>query len=272
MVGSTESYDRVKDRMLMAGVILANYLKNPIILPNHNYMSQAIGKAIEVRIEGAKLIFKIQFAETDLGKEWYYLYANKYMNASSIGFDPSEYTLNSMGGYDFTKWELLELSLVTIPCNPEAIQRAYEDGHISKSLYESIKKEDGEEMTSEEIKALMGDALKPITEKVKGLEENKIKADEQLTAKNLEIVTLTAKIKELEDKVVKSGATLSKSTVDALTNVVEGIKEHAGTLAKFIKDCSQKEDDGGDDSKEYSADEIQKLIKEKLESTLKEGK
>lgn len=142
MTGSTEDFDRVGDRMLMSGVMLDNYLKNPVILANHNYGDSekptCIARSLDTRVQGKQLAFKIQFAETDNAKDWFYLYANKYMNASSIGFNPIKYEPNDQGGYDYTMWELLELSLVAVPCNPNAIQNAYRGGHISKSMYEFI--------------------------------------------------------------------------------------------------------------------------------------
>jgi HK97 family phage major capsid protein/HK97 family phage prohead protease len=42
------------------------------------------------------------------------------VRAVSIGFQPIEYTQLKDGGYKFTKWKWVELSLVTIPANSEA--------------------------------------------------------------------------------------------------------------------------------------------------------
>jgi hypothetical protein len=38
----------------------------------------------------------------------------------SVGFDPIEVEPNGKGGYNFNKWELLELSIVSVPANPGA--------------------------------------------------------------------------------------------------------------------------------------------------------
>ena len=144
MIGSTEDTDRAGDSMKMNGVQLGNYLKNPVILANHCYgcdeKPTVIGRALDVRIDGTQLIFKIQFAETGNAKDWFYLYANGFMNASSIGFNPIKYEPNDNGGYDYTEWELLELSLVAVPCNPNAVQRAFAEGKISKSFESQIIK------------------------------------------------------------------------------------------------------------------------------------
>lgn len=270
MVGATEDFDRAGDRMLMSGVIIDNYLKNPIILPNHDRGSQSIGKAIDVKVVGSKLVFKIQFADTELGREWFYLYANKYMNASSIGFIGLEYTPNNQGGYDYTKWELLELSLVTVPCNPNAIQRALTEGHISKALFNLIKNEsEVEDMGKEELEALIS---KSIENKVKDLEK---KHTETLAAKVKEIEGLNAKIKELEGVTTKSGASLSKATVATLTKACEGITSHVKSISDMCNNINTQGTDGdgdqGDTAKDYSDEEIQKLVEENIEKILKEA-
>ena len=110
----------------MSGCRLENFLKNPIVLANHSYGEDekptVIGKAVDVYVEGKELIFKIKFAETANAQDWYYLYANGFMNASSIGFNSIKSHPNDRGGYDYLEWELLEISLVSVPCNQNALQ------------------------------------------------------------------------------------------------------------------------------------------------------
>lgn len=48
----------------------------------------------------------------------------KLVAAVSIGFSPVEYSYMDDGGIHFTQWEWLELSLVTIPANSEAVLNA----------------------------------------------------------------------------------------------------------------------------------------------------
>lgn len=177
IIGSTEDADRIGDRMFMSGVNLDNYKKNPVILANHEQSAgekpTVIGKALEVKVDNNQLIFKIQFANTENAKDWYHLYANGFMKASSIGFNPIKAKPNKFGGYDYLEWELLELSLVSIPCNPNAIRHAFEQGSITKSMYNIINKEDNMEkekiedtVVEEEVKAACGEE-----EEVKATEE-----------------------------------------------------------------------------------------------------
>jgi hypothetical protein len=276
MIGSDESFDRVGDKMYMAGADLTNYLCNPVIIANHNYgyteKPSVIGRSLDVKIVGSKMIFKIQFAETDNGKEWFYLYSNKYMNASSIGFIPKEYKPNDQGGYDFTKWELLELSMVAVPCNPNAVQRAYEDKKISKALFDLINRNESEveNMTSKEVEALIG---KSVDEKVKGMET---KHASELEAKVKEIEELNTKVKDLEGQVAaKAGAALSKSTVATLTKCCEGITAHVKDITDMCNVVDTQETDGdGDngDTKDYTEEEIQKMVADNIEKMMKEAK
>ena len=277
MIGSDESYDRVGDKMLMNGAVLSNYLKNAVIIANHNYgyaeKPTVIGRALDVKVVGSQMIFKVQFAETNNGKEWFYLYSNKYMNASSIGFIPLEYKPNEKGGYDFTSWELLELSLVAVPCNPNAVQRAFKDGKISKGLYEEIKKNETEveNMKVEEVKALIA---KTVEDTVKPLET---KHAEEIAAKVKEIEGLTTQIKDLKESVeIKAGTTHSKATIATITKACEGITTHVKALKALVDTSNNQETDGegdaGDTAKDYTAEEIQKMVSDKVEKLIKEAK
>jgi hypothetical protein len=44
------------------------------------------------------------------------------LRAASIGFLPIEPESNGQGGFRFTKWQLLEWSLVAVPANPDAVR------------------------------------------------------------------------------------------------------------------------------------------------------
>jgi len=273
MIGSDESYDRVGDKMYMSGADLTNYKNNPVIIANHNYgyteKPSVIGRALDVSIIGSKMIFKIQFAETDNGKEWFYLYSNKYMNASSIGFIPKEYKPNDQGGYDFTKWELLELSMVAVPCNPNAVQRAFDEGKISKAFFDEINKnneEDIENMKVEEVQALIDKAVESKVGDIKKTHET------ELAAKTAEITKLSEQIKDLEGNFEKGGASHSKATVDAVTKACDGISTHVKALQDMVSKSQDDTEPDGDEAKDYSEEEIQKMVAENFKKMMKEAK
>ncbi len=151
MIGSTEAIDRDGEVLSMDGWDLKNFKKNPVVLEGHNYGEPAIGRA-KVSIKDRKMVFKIEFPpegvhpRADLFKK---LYKLGFMKASSVGFIPKDWV---MGDGDktprrtFTKQELLEISLVTVPSNPEAllnekgIKDAREKGQFSDVNFEQLTK------------------------------------------------------------------------------------------------------------------------------------
>lgn len=120
LVGSTGALDRHGETINPKGWVLDNFMLNPVILFGHDYYSLPIGKAINVYQTGDKLKFDIQFAPSAMGIEVFNLLKEKYLNASSVGFLPIEWGKEGQK-YTYMKQELLELSIVPVPANPEAV-------------------------------------------------------------------------------------------------------------------------------------------------------
>ena len=143
MVGSTDTVDRDNEVIEQGGWDLSAYKHNPVILPAHNYMMPSIGKAISVSVQGGKLMFKIRFPDEGifpLADIYRKLYRGGFMKASSVGFRAIEWIDGRTAEFrrKFTKVELYELSLVSVPCNPDAvvqnsvaIERAAKGGALS---------------------------------------------------------------------------------------------------------------------------------------------
>lgn len=226
MTGSTEDADRVGDVIKMSGVDLTNYKKNPVILFNHDY-DKIIGKALDVSIVDSKLVFKIQFADTSLGKEVYYLLKHGYMNASSIGFVGKEYEPNDFGGLTFTKVEILELSIVSVPCNPNALVQ--------------LRKDFNEKRVSENMFKELG-----------GTMENVTKAGKTLSKKNLD--TIKEAIKLLQG--------LVDEEVEEEDKPEEEEKEKSADTSKEDETDENKEEDKKQEEevKSFSNEEIIKEI------------
>ena len=272
MIGSTEDVDRSGDRMSVSGVKLENYLKNPIILANHNYghgteVPTVIGRALAVNILANQLVFKIQFAETKNALEWFYLYSEGYMKASSIGFIPLERKPNDKGGYDFTSWELLELSLVTVPDNPNAVARAFDKGLISKSLFDQMHNEvipeSKKEVTKVDEEQMKAAVALAVTEAIKGIPTPHDYTAELKVATD-KIIELDTALKAIPVKEEKVGAAISGATASIILKSVEGIMGHCKSLSDLIA-----KDDTIDEGKEYSDEEIQKAVEEQLAIAMK---
>jgi HK97 family phage prohead protease len=130
-IASTANPDRYGDVINQAGWSLAKYRKNPVILLNHNANQLPIGKG-EVDVIDGQLMVDIEFDMDDpIAAEVARKTKDGFMGAVSVGFNPIESTPRSMlskespyygkRGEYFERAELLEISIVTIPANGEAV-------------------------------------------------------------------------------------------------------------------------------------------------------
>lgn len=131
VVGSSGAIDRHGESLNPNGWSLTNYMSNPVILFGHDYRSLPIGKALRVWVENDSLMFTIKFADTPMGNEVFQLFADEMLNAFSVGFIPVKW--DETGEFTYAEMELLELSVVTVPANPEALAKV-------KSVEEMIAK------------------------------------------------------------------------------------------------------------------------------------
>ena len=121
VIASDPTLDRTKDVMKPEGVVLDNYRENPIVLASHDPRSP-IGTAA-VAVKNNRVEALIDFAPKGVSvkaDEYCGLAKAGVLRAVSVGFDPIDFEPNKSGGYDFNKWELMELSLVSVPANPGA--------------------------------------------------------------------------------------------------------------------------------------------------------
>ncbi len=150
-VGSDETEDRAGDILRVAGWDTKEYMKNPVFLFAHNYRDLPVGKAIDVNPDlGSKqLRFKIQFPSADeyaFGNTVYKMYRGGYIRAVSVGFKPiaseerRDANNNLMMGRDYTKQQLLELSAVSVPCNPNALMTGVGKGEFSDAEVSELVK------------------------------------------------------------------------------------------------------------------------------------
>lgn len=127
---SDETTDRMGDVVSVNGWVLANFKKNPIALFGHS-SSFPIGTWENIRVEGKKLVARLKLAQKGTSAridELISLVEQGILRAVSVGFDPLESEpIDPKRPYDgrrYTKQELLESSLVSVPANPAALQLA----------------------------------------------------------------------------------------------------------------------------------------------------
>ena len=130
MVASTPGLDRDNDRVLPMGAKLDNFLKNPVLMYGHNYRDPwaLIGKVADLMVEPTGLTFAPALRDpandADPMNVIKALWDQGWLRACSIGFNVVKWMDNEMGGKDFVEWELLEISLVPIPANQNALRLA----------------------------------------------------------------------------------------------------------------------------------------------------
>jgi hypothetical protein len=130
IVASRPNVDRDKDRVMPMGIDLAAYQRNPVIMFGHVYNQPwaVLGRAAEMRLSPESFDIRPELREpvndSDPMTIIRSLWEADLLRAASIGFIPKKQKPNSFGGVDFDEIELLEISLVPIPANQEALRLA----------------------------------------------------------------------------------------------------------------------------------------------------
>lgn len=119
---STVDKDRVGDIILPDAWTrsggLDNFTKNPIILFNHNY-NAPIGRATSIEVDERGL--KLE-AEISKNSPQYGLIKDGVLSTFSVGFMVRDADYNqTTDGFIIKDAELLETSVVTVPCNQDAV-------------------------------------------------------------------------------------------------------------------------------------------------------
>ncbi len=140
MRASDETIDRYRETISAAGWCLDNYQKNPVIQNAHQYgdIIFTIGRAEKTWVQDGALMQTWRFASAanPMAKIARDLYRGKFLNASSVGFIPREWEMGKDGEEHrrrYLKQELLEVSAVGIPANPNALSLAVKSGAVEKS-------------------------------------------------------------------------------------------------------------------------------------------
>lgn len=121
VIVATEDLDRHGEKLQLAGLETANYLKNPVVLVNHNYGDYPIAKSVALEVKSGKLIATVELNEAHPD----YLLLKKsldngFINTASIGFIAYAYDFEDDNTLIWTESEMIEFSFVTVPANPEA--------------------------------------------------------------------------------------------------------------------------------------------------------
>jgi HK97 family phage prohead protease len=185
---STASLDRDGEIILPTAFekSIEAYMTAPVIIACHQMFTPdatptIIGKVVDYRIDQKGLWIEFELAETDLAEQYYKLAKGGFLSGMSIGFMPKSWedtrsADGSLGPRVYTEVELVEISLVAIPSNRDALiaQRGKAFGaELVDGLLESVKAATESKDPSPEPK---GES--PILERLKAIEERMLTRDE----------------------------------------------------------------------------------------------
>ncbi len=135
---STSSLNDKGTRILTEGIDLGQFKKNPVILYMHE-RGNVIGRIEDIRIEDDKLIGRPVFDETDefalkIKKKW----DNDFLRMFSGSFKPielsdaPEHILEGQTYMTVSKSKLIEVSIVDMGSNDDALQLIDDNGELLK--------------------------------------------------------------------------------------------------------------------------------------------
>ncbi|WP_202844790.1 HK97 family phage prohead protease [Luteimonas saliphila] len=139
-MATTPTVDRVGDVVEPEGVVF----RGPVKLHLYHKHDLPVGQVKFGRPTKAGIPFEAHIPDVKeagtvrerVNEAWHSV-KYKLLDAVSIGFGVLEDGVELMrsGGYRFTKWEMLELSLVGVPANPDAVVTAFKsaDSRVIRS-------------------------------------------------------------------------------------------------------------------------------------------
>jgi HK97 family phage prohead protease/HK97 family phage major capsid protein len=265
---------------------LDNYKKNPVILFNHNY-NRPIGRAIEITPtdKGLKLKVKISSGAGDILK----LIKDEVLNAFSVGFMVKDADFDSKTGIFVIKdAHLLETSVVSVPCNQEAIfsvaksfdsdteYTEFKDSFITREAQGSVAKEEvntslvaiqpsvsvaklaiGQEklMTPEEIQAMITKAAADLAEKTAAEARAKAAAEAaEQNARNQTVTIVKTAAEELMKDIKKDLADKDASMATVLATYKAELEKNAAEIESLRKGKVSFTDRKGGDLTNFGKD------------------
>lgn len=131
---------------------LDNYLKNPIVLFQHDH-DEPIGKMIDYFVDETGLHVEIEIYDVD--SRVFKLVKNEVLKSFSVGFRMLDYAYDpDKNVFIIKELELFEISVVSIPCNQDS----------TFSLKKSMKSEDFAELRKEAMQKNLDTAPESVSE------------------------------------------------------------------------------------------------------------
>jgi hypothetical protein len=165
---STAMVDHEGEVLVPGGCSSKVWEKNPTVFFIHEGQKLPVARGLAIERTDDSVRIKFQFMERPPtlpeAQEWvpdtlWWMFKNKGLNAVSVGFIPKEgraataHDARKYGEecqYVHSKWTLLELSIVPLPCNPEALVEAVSKGILTQAVADKLLKPADKMVRSEE--------------------------------------------------------------------------------------------------------------------------
>lgn len=265
---------------------IQNYLKNPIILAQHDY-DDPIGRMVDYRVDDKGLWVKARISSA--AEEVYGLIKDQVLTAFSIGFKIHDAEYNSAAEvFVIKELELVEISVVSVPCNQntlfdlsKAFSTAQDYKHFKEQFAPKSESAKGLEseaaakstttkeipMNQEEIQKMLADAAKSAAEEAtkamlaaqaaeKAKAEAEAKAQAEFEAKVKSAVAQHVQVGEsgaekLLAEVTKRLEEQAEASKSAIAGLESALKEKASEIAKIQASKMNFQDKGSDASNTY---------------------
>lgn len=193
--------DRDSDSVSPEGMSITNYMKNPVILFNHN-KSEVIGKAVKVELRPDG-IYKEMHIYKALNHKVYDAVRLGVLKAFSIGFAVKDLKyIPDIDCFLITDSELYESSIVAVPCNQDSI---VEDVSVGGTMSLGIKGVNADIIgkSLDEVNDKEKDLLQEVAETLVQIKELLTKQETEPQSKE----TPEVENSDLEDKEKDEGST-----------------------------------------------------------------
>jgi HK97 family phage prohead protease len=193
---STPDVDRYGTIIVPSGIDYMAYMNNPVVLINHKSDYLPIGKCLGFFLNGENLEATIQLDMNDeKACKVNDKIKNGFVSAVSVGIIPIEQTEQTIEGekiITYTKSELVEFSVVTIPANRDALIKKHFENQQPKSFRDVLKKlyEEKRMLTPEQVVAIEEQLLPVIKEAALLFLKEELGIDETLATQAAEEGTM----------------------------------------------------------------------------------
>lgn len=121
-VAATEGRKADGIDLRMSGARLAPFRSNPVVLWSHRYTSPPIGRAVDVRVVGGRLLADVEFDSDDpFAAAIERQYREGFLSAVSAGFEVQRWRDDQPRTGVAEEWTLKEISGVPVPLDAGAL-------------------------------------------------------------------------------------------------------------------------------------------------------